>query len=180
MSCGIIISATWHIVKSLGRADQQILNARGPGHCVAEISLQNPGKPRSASVRARTAVRLLEMTRDTFGSILNRQPSFAYDLARYMSRLLKVISGVSTEGRNLPINLTVEMGGAFRLDSEPIKEEFERISHIICPAIVFPYLREFVADLTIRSGMVAVTLPPTNFVEAARKRLAGEKRAKEE
>ncbi|MDY0038819.1 MAG: cyclic nucleotide-binding domain-containing protein [Desulforhabdus sp.] len=86
--CYFILSGELEILKNLGTADQQILNVRGRGHCVGEISLLNPDKPRSASVRTRTQARLLEMTRETFRSILNRHPAFAHDLACYMSSCL--------------------------------------------------------------------------------------------
>ncbi|MGA7874607.1 MAG: SpoIIE family protein phosphatase [Desulfoferrobacter sp.] len=84
----IILSGELEIVKALGKADQRVLSVRGPGHSIGEISLLEPGKLRTASVVARTRAELLEMTRDEFNTLLARQPSFAYELARYLSNCL--------------------------------------------------------------------------------------------
>ncbi len=95
-------------------------------------------------------------------------------------RILKVILSLSTESKDSPINLAVQMGGAFRLDSDPAKEEFDRLSHVNCPTIIFPYLREFVSDLTRRSGLTSLNLPPMNFVASGERRLAEKEQPKAE
>jgi len=39
-----------------------------------------------------------------------------------------------------------------------------RIVHINCASIIFPFIRESVADLTRRSGLTPLILDPVNFV----------------
>lgn len=82
---------------------------------------------------------------------------------------LKVMVGVSTETESLPFSFDVEMGGSFLFDSKPNKEELERLSYINCPAIIFPFLREFVSDLVKRGGDDPLYLPIINFVDQYKK-----------
>lgn len=44
----------------------------------------------------------------------------------------------------------------------------EQFAQVNAPAILFPYLRETVSNLTARSGHPALLLPTVNFVELAR------------
>ena len=66
-----------------------------------------------------------------------------------------------------PYSLSLEIGGKFLLEEEEI-EFLERICTINIPAILFPYLREHVADITRRAGHPPMHLASVNFVEAAR------------
>jgi len=60
------------------------------------------------------------------------------------------------------------MAGVFLLDSDPSDIELQKLSHINCPAILLPYLREFITDITRRGGLAPVYLPSVNFVEMHR------------
>ena len=53
------------------------------------MALLDPKYSRSASVRARTAVSLLEIKRSDFDAMLRVQPSLAYDMARMLSQRLR-------------------------------------------------------------------------------------------
>ena len=81
-------------------------------------------------------------------------------------RSLKVILRCIIGGAPGPYSLEVEMGGAFKLDSDPSEEELDSLRHINCPAMIFPYLREYVSELTKRAGYAPLYLPPVNFVKA--------------
>lgn len=83
--------------------------------------------------------------------------------------VLKVILGAFTEDKSLPFRFDIEMGGSFLFESKPTKEELERLSHINCPAIIFPFLREFVSDLIKRGGDDPLYLPIMNFVDHFKK-----------
>ena len=88
-------------------------------------------------------------------------------------RLLRIILGVSTGSHAKPsFSLDVEMGAVFMLDSDPTEAELQSMSYINCPAIVFPYLREFVTEITRRAGIPQVYLPPVNFVNMHRDLIA--------
>lgn len=80
--------------------------------------------------------------------------------------MLRVSVTGSISGSNAPFTLDAEMGGVFRLHKE-IKDakQIEYIAEISCAAIIFPFLRETIADITRRAGFAPLLLPPVNFVE---------------
>ena len=57
----------------------------------------------------------------------------------------------------------------FEIVDEKITEDFKlsSFSKINAPAIAFPYLRAFVSNLTLQSGLEPVILPSINFVQLA-------------
>ena len=73
------------IVKALGTSDERLLGVREPGTFIGEMSLFNPEHRRTASVRARTALKLLEMTRMEFDALLARQPTLAHEMVRVLT-----------------------------------------------------------------------------------------------
>ncbi len=85
----IICEGQIEIVKALGTADERLAGVRGPGEYIGEMSLLDRDGLRAASARARTAAQLLEMTRDDFDALLNRQPALAYEMVRVLSTRLK-------------------------------------------------------------------------------------------
>ncbi|MDQ5851696.1 MAG: SpoIIE family protein phosphatase [Chloroflexota bacterium] len=85
----IVLEGQLEIVKALGTADERLLGVAGPGDFAGEMSLLDPDGLRTASVRTRTAVQLLEMTREDFNALLHRQPMLAYDMARVLKRRLE-------------------------------------------------------------------------------------------
>ncbi len=76
------------VVKSLGTPDERIVNRRGPGEYVGEMSLFNLDGKRTASVRARGDTQLWEMTRAEFDALLRREPPLAYEMVRVLSQRL--------------------------------------------------------------------------------------------
>ena len=85
----IVIEGELEIIKALGSDNEFMLDARGPGEFVGEMSLINLDGLRTASVRARGAARLLEMTRDEFNALLHRNPMLAYEMVRVLSTRLR-------------------------------------------------------------------------------------------
>jgi preprotein translocase subunit SecB len=72
--------------------------------------------------------------------------------------------------KGLPFALSVNMLGLFLLENADIAEEkLARIARVNCASILFPFVREVVADLTRRGGFPSLLLPPINFVTAASK-----------
>jgi len=53
-------------------------------------------------------------------------------------------------------------GGIFRIQNVP-QDQMPMVLGIGCPNIVFPYLRETVSDVVIRSGFPPLLLNPVNF-----------------
>jgi preprotein translocase subunit SecB len=85
-------------------------------------------------------------------------------------------SNVFGVGFKLTINdklfdLVVEAVFHFELLEEAITDEFKLSSFpkVNAPAIAFPYLRAFISNLTLQSGLEPVILPSINFVQLAKK-----------
>ena len=81
----VLVEGEAEIIKGLGSSDERLLGVRSAGSMIGEMSLFSPGRARTASVRARTSLQLLEMTRDEFDILLHRQPDLAYQLVRTLS-----------------------------------------------------------------------------------------------
>lgn len=85
----LVLQGSVEVIKALGTSEERILTAFGPDDCFGEMALLDPEHSRSASVRTRTAVSLLEIRRDDFDAMLRVQPALAYDLARMLSQRLR-------------------------------------------------------------------------------------------
>jgi serine phosphatase RsbU (regulator of sigma subunit) len=81
----IIADGQVEIIQGSGTAEERILSIEGPGDFLGELSLLYPDHQRSATARARTAVRLLEMTSADFDLLIHRQVPLAVALLREMS-----------------------------------------------------------------------------------------------
>ncbi len=84
----ILLDGQVEILKQLGTPDERLLAVRGGGTVVGELSLFSPGGTHTASVRARTTLQLLEMTRAEFDALLHRHPSLGYIMVQTLSQRL--------------------------------------------------------------------------------------------
>ncbi|MEW6187385.1 MAG: protein-export chaperone SecB [Thermodesulfobacteriota bacterium] len=78
-------------------------------------------------------------------------------------KILQVMVSVSSDFENQPFRFAVAWEGVFTLKEMPLKEDLDRIANINCAAIIFPYVRETIADLTRRANIPPFNLPPFNF-----------------
>lgn len=58
--------------------------------------------------------------------------------------------------------IEVKEAGIFTLRNLPDAEK-EPVLAVVCPNILFPYLREVVSDVAVRAGFAPVILNPINF-----------------
>jgi preprotein translocase subunit SecB len=58
--------------------------------------------------------------------------------------------------------IEVKQSGIFQARNIPASE-IETVLAIVCPNILYPYLREVVSDMSIRAGFAPVMLNPVNF-----------------
>jgi len=58
--------------------------------------------------------------------------------------------------------IEAKQAGIFHVRNIP-EAELESVLGVVCPNILFPYLREVVTDVSIRSGFAPVLLNPINF-----------------
>lgn len=68
------------------------------------------------------------------------------------------------DGDNAPFAFVVEGVGKFELTEEPPADVLEVIARANGASMVFPYVREAIADLTRRAGVPTLHLQPINFV----------------
>ncbi len=84
-----ILSGEVEVIKALDTPDERLLTTRGPGEFFGEMSLLDPDGLRTASVRPRTAARLLVMARPDFDALLQHRPALAYEMVRALSLRLR-------------------------------------------------------------------------------------------
>ena len=53
-----------------------------------------------------------------------------------------------------------------------VEEGVQHLTNVVCPSILYPYLRANLADLITRTGLPPVHLPVVNFVALYQQRLA--------
>jgi len=58
--------------------------------------------------------------------------------------------------------IEVKQAGIFQIRNVP-DDELEPILAVMCPNILFPYLREVVSDVAVRGGFAQALLNPINF-----------------
>jgi serine phosphatase RsbU (regulator of sigma subunit) len=85
----IVLSGELEVVKAVSTKGERVLNRLGPGDYLGEVSLLEPGGLRTASVRALTDSKLLEMSRSDFERLLQRRPAVAFHIARVLSSRLR-------------------------------------------------------------------------------------------
>ena len=85
----IVLEGELEIIKAMGTASELMLDARGSGEFVGEMSMLNRDNVRTASVRTRGPTRLLEMQHAEFDALMHRHPELAYEMVRVLSNRLR-------------------------------------------------------------------------------------------
>ena len=67
-------------------------------------------------------------------------------------------------GEKIMFLIEVKQAGIFQIRNVPT-DELEPILAVMCPNILFPYLRTVVSDVSVRGGFAPVLLNPVNFDE---------------
>jgi preprotein translocase subunit SecB len=65
-------------------------------------------------------------------------------------------------GERVMFLIEVKQAGIFQIRNVPT-DELEPILAVMCPNILFPYLREVVSNVAVRGGFAPVLLNPINF-----------------
>lgn len=58
--------------------------------------------------------------------------------------------------------IEAKQAGVFQIHNVP-PEDLEPILAVVCPNMLYPYLREVVSDVSVRAGFAPVVLNPLNF-----------------
>lgn len=81
---------------------------------------------------------------------------------------LSVSLAVEIGEPGLPFEVGVNLIGVFLLSEIPAQPDLDQIVHVNCASILFPFVREAIAELTRKGGIGPILLPPLNFVELHR------------
>lgn len=84
----VILEGSVEVVKSMGDQGERVIGLRGPGEFVGELALVNPDRRRTASVRSLEPVRLWQINREEFESLIQRWPPLAYEMVRVLGNRL--------------------------------------------------------------------------------------------
>ena len=99
---------------------------------------------------------------------------------RENEKQLVVILGLRQLTGNIQYRFEVEAGGFFQFDNVPEEKILKQLATINCPAILFPYVRETIADLTRRAGFPPLHLNPINFIQLAKEQEAKQTQSTQE
>jgi sigma-B regulation protein RsbU (phosphoserine phosphatase) len=141
----IVLAGEVEVFKALGTADERHVAHRCSGAILGEMSLFSSEGRHTASVRAVTAVELLEMTRGELDALLHRQPLFAYELVGLLSRRLEesedaTILELREKNRQLTVAYQeLQAAQAQMIEKERLDRELEiahRIQASILPQIL--------------------------------------------
>lgn len=80
------------------------------------------------------------------------------------NKVLKVLLGIKAIAKDAPFNVSVKGIGLFVFDEVLDQKQVNQFARVNCAAILFPYIREAIADVTRRSGLPTLHLQPVNFV----------------
>lgn len=102
----IIVDGQLDIIKDFGKPEERLLRVCGPGEHVGEMCFLNPKGLRSATVRTRTPVSVLEIIKDDFEALLSRSPTVALSIAQGITRRMldsenKLIRAIAEKDRQL-------------------------------------------------------------------------------
>ena len=117
-----------------------------------------------------------EFKDDTAAVLINPEITMGHEY-REKDKQLIVILGLRQIKGNVPYHFEIKGAGLFQFDNTPEEKVLNQLSTINCPAILFPYVRETIADITRRAGFPPLHLAPINFIALANEREAEKKKA---
>ena len=84
----VILSGQIALLSGLDTADERVIELRGSGEILGELSYFNPNHPHRFSTRAQVDAEVLELNRTDLDVVLRREPLLAYELLRVAGRHL--------------------------------------------------------------------------------------------
>ena len=116
---------------------------------VKDLSLENPGAPQSFKMTSQPQVEV---------SLRSRGEQIAEGV---FECVLTITVTARTEGKTLFL-VEASEAGVFHINGVPLAD-IQPILGVHCPTVLFPYLRETIADAVTRAGFPPVHLDPINF-----------------
>ena len=116
---------------------------------VKDLSLENPGAPQSFASQTPPQVEVSLRSRGE-------------QLEESVFESVLTLTVTAKTGDKTLFLIEVTQAGIFRITGVPLAE-IQPILGIHCPNILFPYIRETIADAVTRAGFPPVHLDPINF-----------------
>jgi len=85
-------------------------------------------------------------------------------------KIIFVNLSIEFDNPDAPFNFEIGIVGSFEFDSDISDANMESVVNINCSSLLFPFLRETIADITRRAGFPPLLLPPVNFVNLYKER----------
>ena len=148
-------------------ADSQPATASGGGTTaqlsiekiyVKDLSLENPGAPQSFQMTEAPQVEIGLRTR-------------AEQVAPDLYECVLTLTVTARTGDKTVFLIEAAQAGLFAIRGVP-PNQLQAVLAMHCPAVLFPYARETVADATLRAGFPPVHLAPINFEALYQQQLA--------
>lgn len=79
-------------------------------------------------------------------------------------KMVNVIVSIVSDKKTQLFTFNIATAGVFNFNKLPQKQELEKVARINCASIIFPYIRESLADLTRRAGLPPFHIDPVNFI----------------
>jgi preprotein translocase subunit SecB len=92
---------------------------------------------------------------------LNTQSSVVSD-GMYEVTITVTVTSRLVAKNQIMFLIEAKQAGIFQLRNLP-QDELGPVLGVVCPNILYPYLREVVSDLSVRAGFAPVLLSPINF-----------------
>jgi preprotein translocase subunit SecB len=127
------------------------------GQYIKDLSFENPSAPRSLRNMGKPGIEI----------------SFNVQAQPIGEELFEVVLSLEATAKTEEETIyTLELvyGGGFRLHNLP-KEAIQPVLFIECPALLFPFVRRLVADLTREGGYPPLLLDPIDFASLFRQRM---------
>ncbi|WP_088348411.1 MULTISPECIES: protein-export chaperone SecB [Rhodomicrobium] len=128
------------------------------GQYIKDLSFENPGAPRSLRGPGKNP---------------NIQINFNVQAHPIGDDVFEVVLTMEAAAKNEDgalYNLELVYAGGFRLKNLP-QQALRPVLFIECPALLFPFVRRLVADLTREGGFPPLLLDPIDFASLFRQRL---------
>jgi|LGOV01.1.fsa_nt_gb preprotein translocase subunit SecB len=87
---------------------------------------------------------------------------------------LKVFLTISFNDKTAPFSIDLEGVGLFELGRTFSEDELDTLCNSHCSMVMFPYLREVVADITRRAGFPPLHIPQINFAQVFKQQTTSE------
>ena len=118
---------------------------------VKDLSLEVPGAPAIFLKRENPKIDLQLQTK-----------ADAVEEGVYEVEVMVTVTAKLAEKDQVMFLIEAKQAGIFQVRNMP-PQEMETVLAVVCPNILYPYLREVVSDLAVRGGFAPVLLNPINF-----------------